>query len=228
MDATITPFRGGAGWWRSDRGSMTLEASMVFPWVLLTTFLLLLFSVWIMNRATVYYTVAAAGERAAFAWSHSSADIRSGAYPEGQYDSLYWRLKDDALLAGLFGWSEGGVTRVPIGAGEHEGEDALAETKLRKTAEATPIREGAVSYRNVLWKRELKVETADAAIPDPLLAWGGLGASRPISVSALVTEPAEWIRSFDLVRYYREKMQKKGDEAGDYRSKAGAVLVGRR
>ena len=59
----------------------------------------------VTDRALHYYTSSIASERAAFAWPHSSANVRTGGYPPGAYDGLYWRLKDDALLVGLFGWS---------------------------------------------------------------------------------------------------------------------------
>ncbi len=209
---------------RGEEGSITLEASLVVPAAFLLTVALILFAIWMLNRALAYYTAAAESGRAAFAWSHSAADVRTGAYPDGAYDGLYWRLKDDAALAGLFGWAgaESGV-RVPAGGSGESGGQSLAEVKLGKTASrlaAWP--EGAVSYRNQLWKREITVEGGGSILPISLPGLGGSGTG--IAAAALVTEPAESIRSFDLIRYYRDRFRKQGSGQADYRRQAAAVL----
>jgi len=213
---------------RGEDGSMTLEASLVFPWVLISTLLLILFSLAVVNKAALYYSASAAGERSAFAWSHSAGNVRTGAYPAGAYDSLYWRLKDDAMLAGLFGWTteENGSTIAIEGSGD---ERALAAGKLRRAASTLPLGlTGTMSYRNRIWLRDVSVKAAGAPVPMPLeRLWGLPGGKREVSVAAVVTEPAEWIRTFELLRYYREKMRRKGQGAETYRSEAAAVLGGR-
>jgi len=218
---------------------MTLEASLVLPGVLIVTFALILLSVTMADRVAHYYSISIAGERAAFGWSHSSADIRTGGYSPGHYDGLYWRLKDDALLAGLFGGSEAKPdhgTTVRIGAvggggeGEEGGGDSLARQKLRKSASAMPDgADGTIAYRNRVWLREVEVAADDAAAPDPLRRlWPKLSPSVSASVTAVVIEPAEWIRTFELVRYYKARIEKKGQESDDYRRQAASVLESRR
>ncbi|MBW5447081.1 pilus assembly protein [Cohnella sp. CFH 77786] len=215
--------------WRGENGSITLEASMVFPWVLLLTFLLILFSLVMMEQAALYYSASAGSERAAFAWSHSSADVRTGAYPAGGYDGLYWRLKDDALLAGLFGWeTAGGESGVRIGGHAQGGGDggSLAEKKLRQAADSLPAAlAGRMDYRNRLLLREVSVEAEGGRIPAPLLRFRGTTRGRTsVSVSAVVTEPAEWVRTFETVRYYQAKWKTKGEGAAAERDKAADVL----
>ena len=224
---------------QDDKGSLTLEASLVLPGVMLITFALILLSLMVADRAAHYYTVSIAGERAAFAWPHSSANIRTGGYPQGSYDSLYWRLKDDGMLAGLLGWAaneDGGLSvRIDPGGGETEGEDTegrdpLSLKKLRQTAAVLPAGvDGTVSYRNRLWLREVKIAANGTATSEPLrILWPQLSSAASASVTAVVTEPAEWLRTFQVVRYYFARMQQKGQEAEDYRSQAAAVLEHRR
>jgi len=223
---------------REENGSMTLEASLVLPVILLLTFALILLSLTIADRAAHYYSASIAAERAAFFWPHSQADVRTGAYAPGALDGLYWRLKDDAMLAGLMGWSvqnDNGpavhIGDVSGGNGAGDRGDSLAANKLRKSAAAMPEgMEGTLSYRNQVWLREVAVDAHGAATPDPLRRlWPLLLSSRAsASVTAAVVEPAEWMRTFQLVRYYRARMQQQGQGAQAYRSDAAAVLERRR
>jgi hypothetical protein len=220
--------------WGGGNGSITLEASLVFPWVLLLTFLLILFAVTIMEKAALYYSASAAGERAAFAWSHSSAAVRTGAYPAGHYDGLYWRLKDDALLAGLFGWTSGGSNSTVSIDSKEQGEgngngESLAEKKLRQASEAMPDLIGTMGYRNRLWMREVTVVAEGGAIPAPVLRFRGSSEGRhSVAVRSVVTEPAEWIRTFETVRYFQAKWKQHGEGAAANRDKAADVLVNKR
>ncbi|WP_123041764.1 hypothetical protein [Cohnella candidum] len=213
-----------------EQGSMTLEGALVFPWVLLTTLLLILFSVGMLEKALLYYSASAESGRAAFAWSHSSASGKTGGYPSGGYDGLYWRLGDDALLAGELGMSaDGNGSRVDIGNGGGE-DGSPAEKKLRKSAEAFPsFVGGELKYRNQGWLRTVSVDASGGLIPTPVLRFRNSAETRhSASVSSTVTEPAEWIRTFQSVRYFREKMRKKGQSAETYRQKAASVLAGKR
>ncbi|TJY40923.1 pilus assembly protein [Cohnella pontilimi] len=227
--------RRGVGHWRAfvreEGGSVTLEASMIFPWVLLLTFLLILFAV-VLNRYVLnFYSASVTVERAAFSWSNSAKELRTGAYPNGQYDGLYWRLKDDALLAGLFGWNhEQESVRVPVEPGMPGDEGYTPEQKLRKSGHlVTGQIQGTLSYRNEWWKRIIAMETAGTPVPQPLRAFRGkAGQSSEVAVSAVVVEPAELIRSFDLVRYYKAQISGKGQGADSFRSKAAAVLERKR
>ena len=215
---------------------MTLEASLVQPGVLIVTFALILLAVTMADRVAHYYSVSVAGERAAFAWPHSSADIRTGGYPSGSYVGLYWRLKDDAMLAGLFGWSanpdNGAAVRIGAGAGEggEDSGDSLARQKLRKSASAMPDgADGTIAYRNRVWLREVEVDADGAAAPDPLRRlWPTLSPAASASVSSVVIEPAEWMRTFELVRYYKARIEQKGQGSEDYRRQAASVLESRR
>jgi hypothetical protein len=201
---------------------------MVVPWVMFITLSIIVLSVWMLVRSLTYFTAADAAEKAAFAWPHSAAELRTGAYPYGSYDGLYWRLKDDALLSGLFGVDAADAeTTVPIGglASDSRGKTSLSEKKLLKTADAYPSGTGAVTYRNRLWKRAISVSAAVPSLPSFFAAWAGPGAGQT-GASSLVSEPAEWLRSFDLVRYYRAKMRARGAEQGEYRGQAARVLEG--
>jgi hypothetical protein len=216
------------GLWGNTSGSISLEASMIFPWVLMITFLLLLFSLFISQGATLYYSASITAERAAFVWSNSAKDQRTGAYPQGQYDGLYWRLFDDGLVEGLFGLvSDHPVTSIEISPGMEGSLGSSSADKLRRTSRQTAashrLGTGVIRYRNMGIKSEIEVDMNGLWLAEPLSLLRGEGAATA-KTSALVVEPTEFLRSFDLVRIYASKMRTAPEGAAGWREKAGGVL----
>lgn len=213
---------------RETDGSVTLDASLVFPVILLATFMLLFFALYIGQQAIVYYSASTAGERAAFNWNNSAKEFRTGAYPEGSYDGLYWRLANDAMLAGLFGTSASEGGGVAFGgsasSGDDSGGDSLTVRKLRAAADplATSL-DGEMRYANRVLERQVRTEAGSPAAPQPLRNFWP-DASLSADVSAVVVEPAEFIRTFDLLRYYAAKIKNATDGGAAYKSKAKTVL----
>lgn len=219
-------FAGARRFSRDTSGSATLDASLTFPVILLLTFMLLFFAIYAAQGAIVYYSASIAGERAAYDWNNSAKELHTGAYPEGSFDGLYWRMLDDGMLAGLFGTGtreEEGVTFGKAGD-QGTGGDSLTRTKLQ--AAAGPLAaslDGRMRYANQLLERQVVTEADSLAVPEPLRRF------RPESelsarTSAVVVEPAEFIRSFDLVRYYGAKLKGARDGEASFLSKAKAVL----
>lgn len=214
--------------WGNISGSISLEAAMVFPWVLIMTFLLLLFSLFVSQGALLYYGSTITAERAAYVWSNSAKDSRTGAYPQGQYDGLYWRMLDDQLLEGLLGLAtDRHEVNVELHPGMIDGEGSAASDKLRKIGYQLNAAQaggtGFISYRNIGVKREIEVKLTSGWLPEPLIRIRGGGAALA-ETSALVVEPAEYVRSFDMIRYYASKMKAAPEGARSYRDKAAAVL----
>jgi hypothetical protein len=217
--------------WVNTSGSISLEASLVFPWVLMMTFLLLLFSLFVSQGAILYYSTSITAERTAFDWSNSAKDARTGAYPSGQYDGLYWRLFDDSLVDGLFGLAtEHQSTSIEIRpemAGDEVSPGSSVEDKLMnigfQTAVSHRLGSGVMSYRNIGVKREIGVDMTSAWLAKPL-TWIHGRSEATAGVSALIVEPTEFLRSFDLVRYYASKMKAAPEGSTSWRDKAGAVL----
>ncbi|RED54757.1 TadE family protein [Cohnella lupini] len=215
--------------WKDSDGSVSLEASMVFPWVLMITFLLVVFALFISQRALLYYSSTVMAERTAFSWSNSTKDSRSGAYPQGQYDGLYWRLTDDALVRGLFGLvtDQEAATSVRIDSEMVEGQGRNAENKLQRigyeTASVHRMGTGEIDYRNAGINRQIEVRVTGNWIAEPL-SWIRGDGETETEVTALIVEPAEFIRSFDLVRYYASRIKEAGAGGDAYRDKAGGVL----
>jgi hypothetical protein len=201
---------------------------MIVPWILMITFALLIFTLFIAQGSLLYYSSAITAERAAFNWSNSAKDSITGGYPPNEYDGLYWRVLNDALLDGLFGLgAENEGVQVEIKGDRDASQGASALDKLRKAAALMPeSSSGVVQFRNLGLKQQVGVRASNGWLPRPL-AWLRGDEAASSSVSALVVEPAEFVRSFDLARYYEAKMKKAPGGAAAYRDQAASVLKNR-
>jgi hypothetical protein len=215
---------------KDSSGTISLEASLVFPWILLLTFLLLLFSLLVSQGSLQYYSSSILAERTAFAWSNSSKDMKTGAYPPNSYDGVYWRLQDDGLVRGLFGQGSGErelSVNIPSEVESEEDVGSSPTNKLRRSGNGLSSLHRSesivMSYRNIGVRREVTANQTSTWIPEPLV-WMRGEEKQAAEVSALVVEPVESIRTFDLVRDYAAKMSTSPEGASTYRTKAASVL----
>lgn len=202
-----------------------LEASMVLPWVMIFAFLVLLFALYVSLQSQIYYSASVSAERAAFGWSNSAKDARTGAYPAGRYDGLYWRMKDDALLQGWLGTGTGDSSvSVPIAFDSNTHADRSASGKLARIVSTMPgSLSGVIEYRNIGILRTVTVKARSGWLPGALVKFRGQ-QSASADVSAIVVEPAELIRTFDFIRYYSAKMKDAHQGANAYREEAAEAL----
>ncbi|MNI23284.1 hypothetical protein D3C73_768690 [compost metagenome] len=200
---------------RSDEGSFTIEASMLLPIIMGITMLLLFFCLYTYQKTMLLQAASVTAERAAYTWDNSHKDAE-GAFAEGEYDSLYWRIGEDGLLTTLFGGSsaEGAAQQaVPFSASGETGA-ALPVTKLQHAAEQIPGNmKGELIYTYSLTgrristelKRVLRLPVLDELLEDQ--------AEPEVKAYSALTEPVEFIRTVDLMRYYGKKFKSGGDEA---------------
>lgn len=215
--------------WSDRSGAFTLEASMVLPWIMILTFVVMLFALFVSQTSVLYYSAAITAERAAFNWPNSYKELQTGAYPHGRYDGLYWRLMDDALLQGVLGLAAGGGTvEVPIAPVMPDASVAGAVGKLARAGATMPSSlSGEVSFRNVGIKRTVSIHSSTSWLPGALFDFG-VTEPATANVSALIVEPTELIRSFDLVRYYAVKMRQAPEGEAAYRDQAATAIRSRR
>jgi hypothetical protein len=212
---------------RGERGSFSLESALVMPLMLLLVLSILLFGMYMYQKVMLYYSAGITAERAAFSWDNGNKEPKSGIAPAGSYDGLYWRVGEDNMLESVFGLASGGsaeesITVPPVSGGEAP--DALAALKLNRAsqwlADVRPAFEGQAVYERGVVQRLVQVKLLQPITLSALELL--LGKSEPKAVAAAaVVEPAEFIRSVDLARYYGSKLSK-----GLFSQKdAGAVLA---
>lgn len=187
---------------KNDEGSFTLEASLVFPVILFTLCLLMFFCVLLYQKSMLSQYASASSERSAYSWENSHKEPLTGAFPENEYDRLYWRLADDHMLGSLFG-SFGAESASAISLPAEVSEDDLTAQKMSQTAAAlSSAYSGTMLYENKLMNRQITTKI-DQFVSLPMVDFL-LGSDHKIyfSGSAVVVEPDEFIRNIELLRYY--------------------------
>lgn len=204
---------------RNETGSFTLEAAIIFPTILLLTFALLVFSIYIYEKAALHYSVSSAVERAAYIWDNSRRDPVTGRAVQGQYDRLYWRVADDRLLEQLFGLAPGAGAVYPL---HGKSANTLPERKMRQAALRIPAAAvGEIRYTNGLVRKQIAAEvTQPFRFADRLIGRSGVS----LAAAATVSDPVEWIRSIDFVRSYAGKLRG-GEGTGIDRDRARDVIA---
>ncbi|MFC5701904.1 hypothetical protein ACFPVX_11450 [Cohnella faecalis] len=213
--------------WKSESGSFSIESTLVFPIILTVMLLVVVFAAWTADRAIVYFRASAAAERIAFNWSNSSKAFATGAYPDGRYDGLYRRLFEDAALARLFGIAAGndGETTVAFPANVPSDDEDLSRRKLREGSRDLGIgMRGELRYRNDLLWGLIVAEAGGLSLYAPIAKFRGKDADASSAARAVSVEPAESVRSFDLIRYYAAKIRSSKEGEPAYRGKAAAIV----
>lgn len=155
-----------------------LEAALLFPLVLMVTVALVFAGLFAGVQSTALSAAGLAADRAAFAWDNSKRNPVTGAFLPGQYDDLYWRLTGDHSSSPL----------------------AARKVKSALATVGTAGKEGR--YDNAVWRRKVSVEATLAFhAPDWLPVIGKADKTRQRS-EAIVTDPAEWVRTVGTVKLY--------------------------
>lgn len=192
---------------REDDGSFTIEASLLLPMLMGITMVLLFFSLYSYQKSMLLQIASATAERVAYNWENSNRAV-SGEFQTGNVDPLYWRIGEDGLLAALFGSeAENGSTAITLPGNAYEG-GPLPVVKLRRASQMVPAGlQGEMSYVYGLTGRRISAELKKVLhlpVLDNLLADG---ATPEVYARSYVTEPVEFIRTVDLMRYYGSKFK---------------------
>ncbi|WP_322903067.1 TadE/TadG family type IV pilus assembly protein [Paenibacillus sp. SGZ-1009] len=208
--------------WSSARGSFTIEASAVFPIILLTTLLMMLFCMYLYQNTMLKQAAAKTSERAAYSWDNSYKNPYTGAFAEGEHDGLYWRLTQDEMLSKLFGWAgTANEAKVFIPSG---GGGSLPEKKLAAASTWVPRgMNGTVQYNNGMLVRSVETTLSRPLFVPPLERMLNRSLHSQIRAGAVIVEPVEYIRNVELMRYYAAKA-KGGAGPALQLDKAGAIL----
>lgn len=209
---------------QKEDGSFSLEASLVFPTLLLIIFVMLFFCLYIYQKSILIQVASTASERAAYSWDNSFRDPHTGAFTQGQRDSLYWRLKDDVMLDFLFSWagnSHSESVQVPTDSDT----GSLPAQKLSHAENEMPTGlQGHMTYENSFVHRKVTTEL-NKIVKVPLLNQFLDQTDLQGKMSSGVVEPVEWIRIVEMMRYYGAKFMGRGTGEKVEPSVAGQVLM---
>ncbi|MEQ8174812.1 MAG: TadE family protein [Syntrophomonadaceae bacterium] len=189
----------------SERGSFTIEATLVFPMVFLVVIALLFFSLYSYQKVLVYYQASTTTERAAFIWNNSHRNGTTGALggTSGGYlnimennDGLYWRLYQDGSYSSSLSGAGGSI----------QGQKFNQVLKDRNFSGT-----GTISYNNYFVVREMKMEmNKKIAMPNLF----GMPKEAIARTRSTTTDPVEFIRTVDFMYSYMPTVVKRATAEG--------------
>ncbi|OPH47240.1 hypothetical protein BC351_12110 [Paenibacillus ferrarius] len=184
----------------SEQGSFTLEASLVFPVILMCTVTLLFLGMYVYQRVFVQQMARSTAERLAFTWDNSHKDIVTGNFNPSKSDGLYWRLTQDNI-SDLFGMLTGsGSSQIQLPALAANGQ---VERKLAKASVLLPQGiTGTAKFVNYVLDRQIEVKLNKSYIIPPFVdKWLHVNKTSATGISHIV-DPIELIRLTDITRTY--------------------------
>lgn len=171
---------------KEDKGSFTLETTLVFPTIFIVTIALIFMSIVIYEKVVVYQKAYVVAERIAFTWDNSRKDIRNGSFDEHEYtskpgmDGLYWRTNQIGIsfIQEVFGGGPTGVHGSKLERAQEEAEQVISGSVKnievsdtlgfnQKVEVTMEVRLKAPNFLNLLLGKNFEV-TASAAIKDPV------------------------------------------------------------
>ncbi|NLL06230.1 MAG: pilus assembly protein [Clostridiaceae bacterium] len=181
---------------KSEKGSTTIEAALIFPVIFLTIVSLVYVSVFLYEKAYIKSIANRAVERGAAIWKNPETDMYISLVKPGDFknNDPYWRLIDLNKTAK--------EEKVENYIKKHLDEYSILRSRDKKGPMNTTDIEFSAELKNYLVYKKLIV-TVDKKFELPLgngLAFLGINNTVKISAKseAIVNEPAEFIRSTDL------------------------------
>ncbi|MBC8081220.1 MAG: pilus assembly protein [Gorillibacterium sp.] len=191
---------------KREDGQLTLEATMVFPLILVLSFCMLFFSLYVYRSANLEFASEAAAESAASNWDNSQKDPLTGAYEPSGNDGLYWRTSSSEWSA-LFGLSGNRSSRLILPVEDSQAM-SINQKKLARAAVRIPLDvKGELVYQNSFIERSVRVRLNQAGVAPSF--YNSLMPSDRSTGAAVsyVTEPAEFIRNLELFVDYAGRLK---------------------
>ncbi|OEF99073.1 hypothetical protein BHF71_02505 [Vulcanibacillus modesticaldus] len=189
---------------KKEKGSFTVEASLIFPIIFLFIVLLIFLSVIAYQKVLLYYVATQAADRVAFNWNNSHKDPITGEYQMEETDGLYWRLTGDRVLNKLLSTYEDNRTINITIKDSYEPID-LSEKKLAIMSRVIPNGIGGnIIFQKNIYEDKVIVKL-DRLIKVPSFVSRLIGNKIEVMAYSTTTDPVEYIRSVDLIINYSQK-----------------------
>lgn len=208
---------------KPDKGSITVEASLVISLLLFVISALMIFSLILYQKVLLVHTAAFAAQQGAEIWTDSRKSMEDGSWnPSEDKDPLYYQLFSDSLFAPCHTYVEKidpEKEQEDMDEGAKEGGDIRERkfAKIRKSIyrslakgvlrpEATYL---IISFENNLLQRKITVYLEqEVKIPfGAIKAFfsGTQNLKLTAEGTAIVAEPAEYIRNIDFIEEYAQR-----------------------
>lgn len=184
-------------------GSFTIEASLLFPMILIMTLTLVFFCLIVFEKVVLHQRAQIIANRSAYVWNNSSKDISTGTFTKytsdpGSTDGLYWRLSGNQIFSKFHLNFGGGTGEIEIG---NKNNTSLIDKKLSRIPKGwMPAGStGNISFHNNWTGGKIIVNLNEPLrIPDSI---SKLLRIRHISTraSASISDPVEFVRDTDFL-----------------------------
>lgn len=183
-------------------GSVTLEASIILPVILLMLFSMVFFSMYVYHKLvlldTAVYTVAQRAET----WDNTGKNLEDGYQKIISNDGLYWRLFSD-----LSGFAKEDASKVSTGGPKLVGNKSstalsMVEDMLKFEVFKSNQLKIAVQYKNLVLRRIIAVNISEHIMIPVNWISNLLSPNLAYRAEADIVEPAEFIRTMVLVEKY--------------------------
>lgn len=182
----------------NQKGTFTLEASMIFPVIFLCTLFFLFTGLLIFHKVHVAYVTFSGSERLAHVWDNSYKDPFTGAFDPDQRDGLYWRWQEGNLLSLL----RSQPASISIRTDSANEANSLTERKLQRLNEYFPPgMDGEIHLKNGWLEKKISVRLAQR-FRLPVGLTGILGNTWEVEAETLIVDPVEYIRNLQLIQHY--------------------------
>ena len=196
---------------KSEKGSALLEASFLYPAILIVTVSMVLFTIVVYQQSLVHYQARRAADKLAYVWNYNS-DAQK--VDNGQFvhytsesdggDGLYWRLHGNNILqqVGINFNKSGGVVAKKT---------QFANDKYKKSNVTIEV-----EFENKLLSRNQVKVTATSGFKMPSFLKNAFGIKRDFTAVAYadVVDTVENMRDLKFIAYVTGEIKQKLDQNG--------------
>jgi len=173
----------------NSKGSVTLEAAIIFPTIMFILFCLIFFSMYIYEKLVVIDSATYAATQTAATWDNTRKNPETGSINGNyDYDNLYWRLLE------YFGY--GVNTKI------EKSQDYLTDRLNTGVFKVSGRNGKPITYQKGMLTSTVSVNINENLImPAPWLE-NVLKTNVEARAQAQVTDPVEYIRTIDVTEKY--------------------------
>lgn len=187
---------------KKEHGSFTLEATILFPILLIIVLLFVFFSLVIYEKVTLQYKANRMASEMAHAWDSSTMDIQTNEMTKEDYvtsngDGLYWRLSSNNLLKDK-------LNLVGISLDSSD----LVQKKINRAGEFS----GDITFKGGFFVQKVNVNlNKELGLPSSISNVFGINQIGATSEKP-VLDPVETIRNTDFMIYGFDKFAQIGKD----------------
>lgn len=186
----------------SSVGSVTVEAGIVLPVILLMLFSMVFFSMYVYHKLVLLDTAVYTATQRAETWDQAGKNLEDGYLKSIKNDGLYWRLFSD-----LNGFASQEGSRVSTGGPELVRDKSSAALNLVKDMLKYQVFKSnrstiTVHYKNLVLRRIVSVNIYEHIMIPVNWISNILSPNLAYRAEADVVEPAEFIRMMGLAEKY--------------------------